>query len=92
MRRSRSFTEHTTSALTSDCLSTPLGRAWLTYAQNSSPFIVNGAGVLVMLAGITVVVVAGPRYLSRKGMVVRSHEPGCVIALEDPRAPDSRGS
>ncbi len=36
----------------------------------SSPFIVNAAGAALTLFGITVILGAGPRHLSRHGMVV----------------------
>ena len=45
----------------------------------SSRFVVNAAGALVTIFGLVVLCVAGPRYLSRKGKVVRSHEAGAVI-------------
>lgn len=51
----------------------------------ASPFVVNAAGFLITLAGVAVVVVAGPRYLSRRGMVVRSREAGAVIAFVSDR-------
>lgn len=37
----------------------------------SSSSIVNAAGVLITLGGIAVILLAGPRYLSRRGKVVR---------------------
>ena len=49
----------------------------------SSPFVVNTAGALTTVFGITVFVLAGPRYLSRKGMVVRSREPSRVFDFVD---------
>ncbi|MEO8452108.1 MAG: CPBP family intramembrane glutamic endopeptidase [Gemmatimonadota bacterium] len=49
----------------------------------SSPFIVNAAGTILTVFGIVVVLVAGPRYLSRKGMVVRSNAAGRVIDFVD---------
>lgn len=49
----------------------------------ASPLVVNVTGFLVTVAGIAVVLLAGPRQLSRKGMVVRSREVGSVIGLAD---------
>ena len=49
----------------------------------SSPFVVNAAGALFTLLGIAVLVLGGPRYLSRKGMVVRSREPSRVLDFVD---------
>ena len=37
----------------------------------SSPFVVNAIGVVITFWGVAVIVVAGPRYLSRSGKVIR---------------------
>ena len=37
----------------------------------SSPSVVNAAGALITLWGIIVLVAAGPRYLSRRGKMIR---------------------
>ena len=49
----------------------------------SSPFVVNVAGAVVTIFGIAVVAVAGPRHLSRRGMVVRSREAGRMMEFVD---------
>lgn len=56
----------------------------------SSPFVVNAAGVIVTLWGLTVLVVAGPRHLSRKGKVVALPDDGgetVEVHLGPPRPP-----
>lgn len=40
-------------------------------SESSSPVVVNAAGALITLWGVSVVVAAGPRYLSKRGKVVR---------------------
>ncbi len=49
----------------------------------SSPFVVNAAGALITMFGIAVFLVGGPRYLSRKGMVVRSRDLSRVLDFVD---------
>jgi membrane protease YdiL (CAAX protease family) len=44
----------------------------------SSEFIINGAGAIITIWGICVLVVAGPRYLARCGKVVLS---GCTVKM-----------
>ncbi|MEP6834918.1 MAG: CPBP family intramembrane glutamic endopeptidase [Gemmatimonas sp.] len=48
-------------------------------SDRSSPLVVNAAGAVITLLGIVVLLVAGPKYLSRTGFVVRSREVGRVI-------------
>lgn len=43
-------------------------------SDNSSPTVVNAAGALITLGGIVVVVVAGPRYLSRQGKMIMNED------------------
>ncbi len=40
-------------------------------SESSSPVVVNAAGALITVCGVVVVVAAGPRYLSKRGKVVR---------------------
>jgi CAAX protease family protein len=47
----------------------------------SSPSVVNGAGALITLWGIIVLVVAGPRYLSRRGKMIRLHDGGAATGF-----------
>ncbi|MEO7792021.1 MAG: CPBP family intramembrane glutamic endopeptidase, partial [Vicinamibacterales bacterium] len=44
----------------------------------SSPLVVNIAGALVTVCGVMVLVVTGPRYLSRRGKMVSLHSRGQV--------------
>lgn len=43
-------------------------------SESSSPVVVNAAGALITLWGVIVVVAAGPRYLSKRGKVVRLYQ------------------
>jgi membrane protease YdiL (CAAX protease family) len=56
----------------------------------ASPIVVNAAGALVTIAGIAVLVVAGPRYLARAGKVVRPPDAGAVTALVPPEPEAAR--
>jgi len=47
----------------------------------SSPSVVNGAGALITIGGIIVLVAAGPRYLSRHGKMIRLHDGDAVTGL-----------
>ena len=49
----------------------------------SSPFVVTATGAVITLFGITVLILGGLRNLSRKGMVVRSLDPGRVLDFID---------
>ena len=49
----------------------------------SSSFIINATGAIVTMLGVAVVVVTGPRFLSRNGMVVWSPEGGGVTGFFD---------
>jgi membrane protease YdiL (CAAX protease family) len=42
-------------------------------SQSSSPVVVNVAGALITVWGVIVLIAAGPRYLSRRGKVVRQY-------------------
>lgn len=50
-------------------------------SDTSSPSVVNAVGALITVWGIIVLVVAGPRYLSRRGMVVRLHAGDAVTGF-----------
>lgn len=47
----------------------------------SSPSVVNAAGAVITLWGIIVLVAAGPRYLSRRGKMIRLHEGEAVTGF-----------
>ena len=53
----------------------------------SSPFVTNAIGALISFWGIAVIVVAGPRYLSRSGKVVRLSHRGAVSRFVGRHAP-----
>jgi hypothetical protein len=55
----------------------------------ASPVVVNAAGALITVAGLGVLAVVGPRYLSRAGRVVRSPGVGAVTVFV-PRDPGAR--
>ncbi|MEO7424541.1 MAG: CPBP family intramembrane glutamic endopeptidase [Fibrobacteria bacterium] len=48
-------------------------------SEMSTPFVVNAAGSVITIFGIAVLIFAGPRYLSRSGMVMRSRDKERVI-------------
>ena len=50
-------------------------------SDNSTPTVINAAGTLVTLGGIVVVVVTGPRYLSKRGKVIANHDGEVVMEL-----------
>ena len=49
----------------------------------SSPSVSNAVGALITIWGIAVLVVAGPRYLSRRGKMVRLHDSKGVTGFID---------
>lgn len=49
----------------------------------SSPSVSNAVGALITIWGITVLVFAGPRYLSRRGKIVRLHDSKAVTGFVD---------
>lgn len=53
----------------------------------SSPFVVNATGALITFWGIAVILVAGPRYLSRSDKVVRLAQLGAVTEFVRRGAP-----
>ena len=49
----------------------------------SSPSVSNAVGALIAIWGITVLVFAGPRYLSRRGKMVRLYDSKAVMGYVD---------
>lgn len=47
----------------------------------SSPSVVNAAGALITFWGIIILVAAGPRFLSRRGKVIRLDDGGAVTGF-----------
>lgn len=56
-------------------------------ADIASSFVVNAAGTLITLWGLTVVVFAGPRFLARRGMVVRTERREAVTGFVERGGP-----
>jgi uncharacterized protein len=50
-------------------------------SEGSTPAVVNAAGALITIWGVIVVVAAGPRYLSKRGKVVRLYHSAAITGF-----------